>query len=1178
METQQETKFFRRLDWSAFWTACIASFVVYFYTMAPTVSLEDGGELAVAADALGVPHPPGYPIWTMICWLFTRIFAFVQFRGQPNPSWSVGLASVVFGALATGATAMLICRSGSEMLKESRNSLHTAGEKTEDIICWIGGVVSSLLFAFSPVMWSQSVIVEVYSLNAFFLVWVFLLTYHWMRRPSDRFLYLTAFIFGLGLTNYQVLLLAALPLVFAVFLRDTKLFRDFVITGAPYMIALALIKRWEALPHPLPKIDSIGDIFEVLFAKGVLPPIIEVPHATFYFYIVANLAILLLAFFLLPRGRTVAISLLLMELGLAFYIFMPIVSDLRNPPMNWGYPRTWEGFKHAISRGQYERIKPADMFSARFIDQLGAYLTDLRGQFTLPVALLGFLPFTAWRIKVLGRRFNALYAAICLAVLATALLVLQRLFGVVGMEDAAQLRLDKYLIGIIILLMGAGGASIFVSQGEELIEKLRGKVPTTISERITVGLGLLGILGAYLGLIGILATRIGRVTAPLRQAGASVNAARLWQILGQSGGIILLMILPTVAAVAILWLRRSKFEFRMTIDPHTQKWITATLLGFLAMSLMLIALANPKGDIQDNFIQRVKFISSHALYAFWIGYGLICGLAVFDTIFKKGRPLVWLSLAVACALPLVPLRENGYNRELIRTYGGAEQNGHDFGWQFGNYQLRGAEAISEELDPTEEPLPNPTFPPEMTPNAVFFGGTDPGRFVPTYMIYGARVREDVYLITQNALADNTYMSVMRDLYGDQIWIPAEPDSARSFQRYVEEVKAGKRPKNADLKIENGRVQVSGALGVMEINGILAQMIFEYNNYRHDFYVEESYVIRWMYPYLTPHGLIMEINAQKTPIDTTTTRNDQDFWDWYTRRLVGDQKFIRDIVARKSFSKLRSAIAGLYANRGKFDDAELAFHQARTLYPLSPEANFRLTQEVLLRQRRIKDARDIIMDFQDRDPHNQKTPGFLGHLDSLNNMNTRIQELQALMPKNKLDFPKAMELARLYLKGGLRSNFKQLVDSVAGNKGLPPPYRFQIAQLYQQGGLVNEMIKQLDESVNKMPADTPANVYLAIARMYATARQPAKTMVALEKYLAKAPNDWKARVDMAVMQMNSGDKAAAVRSLEVALAKGGAEAQKVVNQDSRFNAIRKDLQARQKNVMAIPGLLPSAPRR
>src|SRR5690554_895987 len=52
-------RFFRRVDWAAFWTATVASFVVYFLTLGPSVTLEDSGELAVAGDYLGVPHPPG---------------------------------------------------------------------------------------------------------------------------------------------------------------------------------------------------------------------------------------------------------------------------------------------------------------------------------------------------------------------------------------------------------------------------------------------------------------------------------------------------------------------------------------------------------------------------------------------------------------------------------------------------------------------------------------------------------------------------------------------------------------------------------------------------------------------------------------------------------------------------------------------------------------------------------------------------------------------------------------------------------------------------------------------------------------------------------------------------------------------------------------------------------------
>ena len=62
--------FFRRVDWFSFVTTLITSLAAYILTLAPTVTLEDSGELVVAADYLGVPHPPGYPIWTLLAWFF----------------------------------------------------------------------------------------------------------------------------------------------------------------------------------------------------------------------------------------------------------------------------------------------------------------------------------------------------------------------------------------------------------------------------------------------------------------------------------------------------------------------------------------------------------------------------------------------------------------------------------------------------------------------------------------------------------------------------------------------------------------------------------------------------------------------------------------------------------------------------------------------------------------------------------------------------------------------------------------------------------------------------------------------------------------------------------------------------------------------------------------------------
>src|SRR5271170_3912806 len=67
---------FRRIDW---WTMAIAFAIVwtvYFLTLAPQVTLEDSGELATASYWAGIPHPPGYPFWTIYTWLWTTLVPF----------------------------------------------------------------------------------------------------------------------------------------------------------------------------------------------------------------------------------------------------------------------------------------------------------------------------------------------------------------------------------------------------------------------------------------------------------------------------------------------------------------------------------------------------------------------------------------------------------------------------------------------------------------------------------------------------------------------------------------------------------------------------------------------------------------------------------------------------------------------------------------------------------------------------------------------------------------------------------------------------------------------------------------------------------------------------------------------------------------------------------------------
>src|SRR5512139_2304415 len=46
---------------------------IYARTLAPGITAGDGGELVLAARDLGIPHPPGYPLWVLLAHLATLV-------------------------------------------------------------------------------------------------------------------------------------------------------------------------------------------------------------------------------------------------------------------------------------------------------------------------------------------------------------------------------------------------------------------------------------------------------------------------------------------------------------------------------------------------------------------------------------------------------------------------------------------------------------------------------------------------------------------------------------------------------------------------------------------------------------------------------------------------------------------------------------------------------------------------------------------------------------------------------------------------------------------------------------------------------------------------------------------------------------------------------------------------
>ena len=95
---------FRRIDWIALAITLAAVWITYLLTLAPELTLEDSGELCTGAFYAGIPHPPGYPFWSIYAWLWTKLLPF------GNVTWRVEVGEATAAAMACGLVALMVSR------------------------------------------------------------------------------------------------------------------------------------------------------------------------------------------------------------------------------------------------------------------------------------------------------------------------------------------------------------------------------------------------------------------------------------------------------------------------------------------------------------------------------------------------------------------------------------------------------------------------------------------------------------------------------------------------------------------------------------------------------------------------------------------------------------------------------------------------------------------------------------------------------------------------------------------------------------------------------------------------------------------------------------------------------------------------------------------------------------
>jgi thioredoxin-like negative regulator of GroEL len=1370
---------FRPVDWISALLTTVLVMVGYMMTIAPNVTLEDSGELAVAAQYAGVPHPPGYPVWTLYTWLFTTFLPF------NNIAWRAGVASAFAGALSCGLIALIVSR-GSSMMIEGLADLRSISKRLETALCLVAGFVGGMLMGFNGFFWSQAVIVEVYTLSVLSLVVTILFLMRWVYTPSKlRYLYAALFVFGICFTNHQTLLVAAMGIEITVAAVNRKLgralfFGNSVIYGFVLILkAKSGISSFDGNPplFVIFNLIGIGSLYAFFWLGASLRVGTKVTTTLVHFalnlilliqwskgqlsesafplvMLFWNVGVVGVAYGMMVSTKSaekvmtswkeewlpIIMMGVLFVLGAALYLFMPIAS-MSNPPLNWGYPRTAEGFVHALTRGQYEKANPSNLINdpMRFFSQIWMYSQGVIDEFNLGYVLIGLVPFAVvfyWRMK---------------------------------REE-------------LIALLFCSGLYLMVALGVVIIDFNVSKLKFT--EFFTMNLP--GIAGIGAGLV-------------------------------------------------LLWIALTP----MVVKSHAQKreaaWMAGLTSIYLFLALLLLILLNPSLDRQSRELNRVFFTSSHVIIAISIGLGIsLLGavLAVFHAQLRKwllgaaavicfiafyhlaviygpsgadaytdwrsilfglnathdytARFTTIFSLALAVAfliavgflrgrvmfLVLIPLFAVMPVRSFTSHWWDNEQRGHLFGYWFGHDMF---------TPPFKGKDGKPIYP-EMDRDTVLFGGTDPGRFNPTYMIFSESFtpredrqaedldfdRRDVYLITQNALADATYLAYIRAHYnrsaqvdpgffeeskftswlgpvarlldktflnlGDwiekerrvstswftpadftnvtalvtrlqpganqdavskfvyaaltpatqqllaggneaalkkalardlnvllerelkdkgnpefastprplyeanrfaavkltprtqrfirqnpqshtrirlnrilleeaypdaiaksiggvypdlEILTPNREDSERCFTEYVTDAQ---RRKQHDMTfpneppqikpgevvvVDNGRVQVSGQIAVMAINGLLTKVIFD-KNPDHAFYVEESFPLDWMFPHLTPYGIILKINRQPLAVlPPEVFERDHEFWTQYSTRTIGnwinyetpvkqicewaekvymrrdlrgfegDPKFIRDDNAQKAFSKLRSAIGGVYAwrlgmasgvptpagfvTRNEADrqrlirEADFAFKQAFAFCPFSPEAVFRYAQ-FLFGVNRADDALLIAETCFKLDPENASIARLLQDIRRMR----PLQGDEAEWRKDTNNFQIGFRFASTLMQQRRQAEAVAVLDQLGANPNADAQVLVSVAEAFRQMG------------------------------EWAHIEAPMKRLTSL---MAESPEAW---FDLAGVQAMTGKPDDALKSLEQAVKfnaqrreqqPGARDLIPMVQGDPRFNAIR-----------------------
>jgi len=277
--------------------AGVALGVVYVATLAPGVTFWDAGEFIAAAHSLGIPHPPGTPLFIITLNAWAKLWRFLPFAAATN------LFSAVTTAAAGALTALWVARATRQPL---------------------AGLAAGVAAGAMSTVWQNATETEVYAVSLFVAIAALVAADRAGRTENSRYTVLAAYLLALAVPVHLSILVVA-----------------------PVVILLAADR-----PHGFHWRTS-------LLMTGVSVGVAGVGRMSIAL-VGAGIGLLIAAIFLPPNDgagdarKSVPLAALVVAAVAVSALGFLVIRSRLDPAINQGNPRTWSQLAYVVARRQYD--------------------------------------------------------------------------------------------------------------------------------------------------------------------------------------------------------------------------------------------------------------------------------------------------------------------------------------------------------------------------------------------------------------------------------------------------------------------------------------------------------------------------------------------------------------------------------------------------------------------------------------------------------------------------------------------------------------------------------------------------------------------------------------------------------------------------------------------------------